>query len=147
MVSYILGFALLSVNRTGLKASSDVVCNETDIQLVDGVTDDDGRVQVCFSGWWASVCGDYWDVHWDVVGLCLFLLIGSIGRILQSQCQNSSGHLIGAGGHGKWWGLLNTVDKTKSLAHLIEYYSCWTQLLPEHLLCHKLILIDCCGAL
>ena len=69
MVSYILGFALLTVNRTGCKASSDVMCNETDIQLVDGVTDDDGRVQICFSGLWASVCDDFWDVR-DATVVC-----------------------------------------------------------------------------
>ena len=58
-----------------------MVCNETDFQLVDGVTEDDGRVQICFSGLWASVCDDYWDVNWDAAGLCLFLLIGSSFRI------------------------------------------------------------------
>ena len=49
--------------------------------MVDGVTEDDGRVQICFSGLWASVCDDFWDVNWDAAGLCLFLLIGSSFRI------------------------------------------------------------------
>ncbi|CAI8040135.1 Deleted in malignant brain tumors 1 protein [Geodia barretti] len=36
-------------------------CNETDVRLVDGVTSDDGRVEICFSGLWGSVCDDSWD--------------------------------------------------------------------------------------
>ena len=45
------------------------MCNETDIRLVDGVTPDDGRVQICFSGLWASVCDDIWDVR-DATVVC-----------------------------------------------------------------------------
>jgi deleted-in-malignant-brain-tumors protein 1 len=36
-------------------------CNETDVRLVDGVTSDDGRVEICFNGLWGSVCDNSWD--------------------------------------------------------------------------------------
>lgn len=36
-------------------------CTETDIQLVNGQTSDDGHVQVCLRGHWGSVCDDRWD--------------------------------------------------------------------------------------
>lgn len=36
-------------------------CNETDIKLVDGQKDYDGRVQACLGGLWGSICQHKWD--------------------------------------------------------------------------------------
>ena len=36
-------------------------CNETDIRLVDGRTEFDGRVEVCLEGIWIPVCDRSWD--------------------------------------------------------------------------------------
>ena len=48
--------------RSKLLNITDMVqCNETDVRLVDGVTPDDGRVEICFYQAWGSVCDDSWD--------------------------------------------------------------------------------------
>ena len=40
---------------------SDSECNETDVRLVDGATADEGRVEICQSRVWGSVCDNSWD--------------------------------------------------------------------------------------
>ena len=44
-------------------ATSDTVCNETDIRLVDGPSPHEGQVEVCQYGIWGSVCNDKWDIR------------------------------------------------------------------------------------
>ena len=36
-------------------------CNETDVRLEDGATQEDGRVEICLGGLWGSVCDTNWD--------------------------------------------------------------------------------------
>ena len=48
-------------NKQFLKVTSESGCSEGDIRLVDGVTDKDGRVEICFNGLWGSMCDDNWD--------------------------------------------------------------------------------------
>ena len=40
-------------------------CNDTDVRLVDGGSELEGRLEICFGGIWGTVCSDYnYDYHY-----------------------------------------------------------------------------------
>ena len=34
-----------------------------EVRLVDGLTPEDGRVEICLNGLWGSVCDNNWDIR------------------------------------------------------------------------------------
>ncbi|CAI8031474.1 Deleted in malignant brain tumors 1 protein, partial [Geodia barretti] len=70
--------------EAGVICNATVECNETGVRLVDGVTPDDGRVEICLSRVWGSVCDDLWDVR-DARVVCRQLGYYGISFPLQSH--------------------------------------------------------------
>ena len=39
----------------------NIICSNGAIRLADGLTEYEGRVEICYDNHWGSVCGNYWD--------------------------------------------------------------------------------------
>ena len=39
---------------------NDSLCTDGDIRLVNGVTSNEGRVDICFDNHWGTICDDEW---------------------------------------------------------------------------------------
>ena len=57
-----------------------------DMQLVDGLTEAEGRVEICTDGRWATLCGKYWTEKNTVV-VCRYFGFSDIidGRLATSK--------------------------------------------------------------
>ena len=62
-------------------------CSERQVRLVDGLSQLDGRVEICLGGVWGTVCDENWDSN-DATVVCRQLGLPSQSKPLLGKNQN-----------------------------------------------------------
>ena len=57
-----------------------VVCQDGDIRVQGGMNEREGRVEICSTQAWGTVCDDFWD-NTDAGVACLQLGYSSVGQL------------------------------------------------------------------
>ena len=60
-------------------------CTLGDVRLVNGTSDLEGRVEVCFGNLWGSICHNSWDNR-DAGVICKQLFNSSFGELIMCTC-------------------------------------------------------------
>ena len=65
----------------------NVTCTNGALRLADGLTEHEGRVEICYDNHWGGVCGNYWDSN-EANVVCRQLGKIPIGKICELHSNN-----------------------------------------------------------
>ena len=78
----------LSLQLVAISLSSEIVCNNGELRLVNGQAESEGRVELCVNNAWGTVCDDLWDNN-DAMVVCR--QAGFTGGIARSRAFYGQG--------------------------------------------------------